>query len=317
MAEETAYQAQLMAARLRQLNLIGNQTPIFDKVLQDSSIEIGKLLEGMAGANDTIKIARLTALKRELDGIIDNTVNDISNFIVKDIGQSAQLATNGRINAGMALLYDMNPELAQAIPRAFAKVPIDAVRAVLARAGDDGKTFSDRIWDLRNRSKSVITETVARGVVQGTSARNLAKQVEPYLRGMEEIKGKYTAEEQADWANVWKQQRRKYGDMRYNSMRLARTENNNAFREAGVMSAEKAPWVEGVKWNLSASHPKVDICDVYASQDVDGLGKGVYKPMNTPRDHPNGLCFLTDKVVSREQLRDIVRQQTREILLAA
>ncbi len=317
MATETAYEAQLLAARLRQLNLIGNQAIIYDKVLRDASIEIGKLLEGMAGANDTIKIARLTALKRELDAIIDNTIDNLRDFIVKDIGQSAQIATNGRINAGMALIYDMNPELAQAIPKAFAKVPIDAVRAVLARMEDDGKTFSDRIWDLRGRSKTVISETVARGVVRGESARNLAKQIEPYLRGFQEMKGKLSPEELDNWADIWKQQRRKRGDLRYNAMRLARTENNNAYREASVMSAERAPWVDGIKWNLSASHPKPDICDVYASRDIDGLGKGVYKPNNTPRDHPNGLCFLTEKLASRERLRDIVRQQTRAILLAA
>lgn len=34
-----------------------------------------------------------------------------------------------------------------------------------------------------------------------------------------------------NWADIWKQQRRKRGDLRYNAMWLARIENNNAFRE--------------------------------------------------------------------------------------
>jgi hypothetical protein len=32
-------------------------------------------------------------------------------------------------------------------------------------------------------------------------------------------------------------------------------------------------------------------CDVWASQDIDGLGAGNYLPENVPIDHPHGLCF--------------------------
>ena len=79
------------------------------------------------------------------------------------------------------------------------------------------------------------------------------------------------------------------------------------------MSAERAPWVDGVKWNLSASHPKPDICDDWATQDSDGLGAGCYLPRNAPVDHPNGLCFLTDVLAPPE----IAHQRIMEYAMAA
>ena len=305
----TPYETQLMAARLRQLVLIDNQATLMDKALKGAYADVTKALENLAsGSTDTIKPARLAGLERELNAIMDNTMNTVNDYIQKDIYQAAQIATDGKIKAGTAMLYDISPTAAQAIPRAFTVIPQMAVQAVLARTYDDNKTFSDRIWDLRNHSKTVISDTVAKGVAQGKSARNIAKELEPYLTGVLEIQKGLSEEEQKGFEIIWKQMRRKRGDLRYNAMRLARTENNNAYREANILSAQQSKWVEGAKWNLSNSHPKPDICDVYASQDLYGLGRGVYPPNSTPRDHPNGLCFLTDKLVSQEKMLGMIQR---------
>ena len=73
------------------------------------------------------------------------------------------------------------------------------------------------------------------------------------------------------------------------------------------MSAEKADWIKGVKWSLSGSHPKIDICDTWASQDLYGMGPGVYPPRDAPIDHPNGLCHTLDVLVSRAELVEILK----------
>lgn len=58
--------------------------------------------------------------------------------------------------------------------------------------------------------------------------------------------------------------------------------------------SEEDESILAVKWNLSPSHPRVDICDTYAEQDLYGLGKGVYPYDSFPDlPHPNCLCFLT------------------------
>ncbi len=85
--------------------------------------------------------------------------------------------------------------------------------------------------------------------------------------------------------------------IRYHSLVIARTEANNAYLAAHIERAKETPWVRGVKWNLSSSHRIACECEALASQDLYGLGPGVYPPDRVPaRPHPNCYCYLTDVV---------------------
>ena len=79
---------------------------------------------------------------------------------------------------------------------------------------------------------------------------------------------------------------------------IARTEANRAFSESFLRAARANPSVEGVRWNLSTSHPKADICDLYAEASPDGIGEGVYKVGTEPSSpaHANCLCFFTSVI---------------------
>lgn len=78
------------------------------------------------------------------------------------------------------------------------------------------------------------------------------------------------------------------------AMTIARTEGQAALVEAYVESTADQPWVVGYRWNLSPSHPEMDVCDVYANQDQYGLGPGGYPADALPMlAHPNDLCFMT------------------------
>lgn len=306
------YETQLLSARLRQLALLQTNQELLDKVLTGAHRDIAKMLEENAGSNDIIKNTRLSAIKREIEAIMDDTIDTTRDYMIRDVSQTIDLAVQGRIKAGSIYMYELGlGNFTQNIPKAFATINMDAVMAVLSRTFDDNKTFSNRIWDLRNRSKTVISETVSKSVILGTSARDLAKQIEPYLRGVQQIKGFKDDEE---GRKIWQAMRRQRGDLRYQAQRLARTEINNAFREGSIKFAERASWIKGLKWNLSNSHPKPDICDVWASQDIDGLGRGVYKPSNMPTDHPNGFCFYTDILASKEEFFANIKQQTEWII---
>ena len=81
----------------------------------------------------------------------------------------------------------------------------------------------------------------------------------------------------------------------YQAKVIARTERIAAHRAAYERSMRDKPWVKGFKWALSgASHPRPDICDLLANQNLHGLGPGGY-PVNavpaTP--HPNCTCTQT------------------------
>jgi hypothetical protein len=91
------------------------------------------------------------------------------------------------------------------------------------------------------------------------------------------------------------------GGQSYAAKRLARTEINNAHHSTSIRLSKDRPWVLGMKWNLSSSHPRSDDCDDYAKQDHDGLGEGVYDKGKTPRKpHPQCLCYLTHLQVPEE-----------------
>lgn len=78
---------------------------------------------------------------------------------------------------------------------------------------------------------------------------------------------------------------------RHQARVIARTETVEAFRDVYKETTAKQPYVVGYRWQLSGSHPRPDECDVFASQDVDGIGPGGYLPSNVPSSpHPHDLC---------------------------
>lgn len=90
------------------------------------------------------------------------------------------------------------------------------------------------------------------------------------------------------------------GGQSYAARRLARTEINNAHHETTIRLAEEQPWVNGLKWNLSSSHPRPDPCDRLASFVGTAMGEGAYYKTFVPRKpHPQCLCYLT--VIQQEE----------------
>jgi len=153
----------------------------------------------------------------------------------------------------------------------FGVVPQEVLERLYARTFRDGLNLSQRLYNLDRAARTELQEIVAKGVATGQSARNMAKAMAPTL-------------EQSGVDNV-----------RYKAMRIARTEINQAYREGHIASATDQsgnlhPWISAIGWRLSPSHPRVDICDIWASDDSDGLGEGNYEPSNVPPGHPNCLC---------------------------
>ena len=309
------YETQLLEARKGLLKLTQDQANLLKDVFVDAHTQVTNALAKYADSKDIIKTSRLQAVKRELEAIFNDTITTAGNYMLDDISAGVKLATDANLKVGMAYIAETDPKLladfGNIVGKGFATINKDAVTAVIARLYDDNKSFSDRIWDLRNISKTMISRVVGAGVAQGMSARNLARQLEPMLKGFKELKGTATDEE---FIPIWNAMRKERADLRYQALRLARTETNNAFREGMVKSAQRAAWIKGVKWNLSGSHKKTDICNVYATRDIDGLGAGVYLPQNVPIDHPNGLCHLTTVVASKEEFLASIAEGTKEFM---
>jgi hypothetical protein len=85
-----------------------------------------------------------------------------------------------------------------------------------------------------------------------------------------------------------------YDRQLYKLNRIVRTEMSTAYHRGVIAASREDADVVGYRWQLSASHPRPDICDYYADVDF-GLGAGVWPKENVPADkaHPHCLCSLT------------------------
>lgn len=80
---------------------------------------------------------------------------------------------------------------------------------------------------------------------------------------------------------------------RYQARVVGRHESVEAFRDAELDAFRDQPWVKGVRWTLSPAHPRPDICDLLANQDLHGLGPGGYPLDAVPERHTSCLCQLS------------------------
>jgi hypothetical protein len=152
-------------------------------------------------------------------------------------------------------------------------------RSFLARTGKSLEYLRSRLLNAVDLSPSVyrnaslmsgkVDAIVNEGILLQKSAREIASDVVGHINP------------------------RVAGGQRYAALRLGRTELNNAFTTTSVRGYARSPYVEGVQWQLSGSHPRADECDAYAQEDSHGLGPGVFPTDFVPfRPHPNCYCVM-------------------------
>lgn len=141
--------------------------------------------------------------------------------------------------------------------------------------------LSPRVYKNRALAAGQVDQAINTGILLGKSSKEIAA----------DVRGLISA--------------RAPGGVSYSALRLGRTELNNAFHTTQTRAYAEQPWVAGVKWNLSGSHPRPDACDEYARQDHDDLGAGVFRRQNVPgKPHPQCLCYITAITISREDFID-------------
>lgn len=155
----------------------------------------------------------------------------------------------------------------------------EAVNNYIAR-GANGIPLSSKVYKTQALSNGLVDRTINREILLGTSWKKLADTVRKHISPTTP------------------------GGSAYAAKRLARTELNNAFHTAQIDQRVKEPWTEGMKWNLSGSHPEGDACDDYAfSQHYPKGDQGVFRASEVPgKPHPNCLCYLTTVQISEKEM---------------
>lgn len=142
----------------------------------------------------------------------------------------------------------------------------------------DGYRLSDRIWQTSLRTRTQVDALLAEGIRNGEGSLRLSRRLEQFL-----LPGAALVRTS-----------RPYGtDASYSGMRLARTEITAAGGRSTMLAGRLNPYVTGITWRLSLSHPRSDICNGLAAGSPYDFGATPSYPA-----HPHCLCTLVQNVTT-------------------
>lgn len=271
----TEYKKRILEARKQFINLnMGQEKELF-KIYNDSGNKlIDKILNMTDSRTKTHNIETYKIINEYRTELYQNLNKTIENNIWKssDIQKGVQLS--------FVDVIAPNVKINEALKRIITKVSNDTVKQLIAgEYYKDGKTLSKRIWNLTGDNGNKIDAIIKDNIAKGANVRELAKELEKYVKP----KNRITPKTFADGIG---------GDnISYQARRLARTSITHSQTETMIQNAKKNPFCLGLKWNLSASHSarmhgKSDVCDNYNGK--------IFKPEEVPLQHANCLCYFTE-----------------------
>lgn len=234
-----------------------------------------------------VTIDALRSVLAQVEGILENVAVTRDGVVTAGIMQAAEIGAAG---AGLESAAAMR----------VATTAVDFVRHFVAQ---DGLMLSDRLWRVDRGAREEITRAVESAVVQGHGSAQAAREF--LARGQAvpaEIAARLGAADSAALGSTAERLMKGERSALYQAQRVFRTEINRAHGEAFMAGADQNPDFAGFRFLLSPGHPKPDICDLLASQNLYGLGPGVYPSREKcpwPA-HPNTLSYV--EVVHKDEV---------------
>lgn len=270
-----------MASPLRRyLNAVRPAENDLRSILRAGAEEAQRLIPKLIERETTggqIRAAQLSMVLREVRALLSAMWGEVTPTLLDGLGDAAAAGADGEDILWRFLgQRGMNTEQLRESFRAQARRGVEAVQARAA----NNIPLSVQVYRTQALSQGWVDRQVQLGLLLGQSPREIARSVAQFIN-----------------PNV-------PGGVSYAAMRLARTELNNAFHTAQIARYEDEPWVLGMQWRLSGSHPtgKRDICDRYAEEDEHGLGEGIFPKDEVPgKPHPQCLCYLTSVEVEEDE----------------
>lgn len=275
------------------------------QIYGEAADEVRAAIRAHVDGSDTVPVQNLRQLLRQIEDVVDSLGQRRDALLLQGLDGAAELGVRPYSLAGVGAT-GMGGQ-ATLTSAAAMKVREDAVAFVRAFTAADGLRLSDRLWRLNQGAKEVLTRSIGQAVVRGWDAALAAA---GFMYSGKPIPADIAAQVAAskagglagvadlltgDGGEVWK------------ADRVFRTEINRAHGTAYMAGAEATPGFGGFRFLLSPLHPKPDICDLLASQNLYGLGAGVYP---TAKDcpwpaHPNTLSFV--QMVFADEVTDADR----------
>lgn len=249
-----------------------------DQMLRDGAAEAEMLIPKLIEKHTTggkVKAAQLTLVLRELKVAQSALWGDLGAVTRKGVEagylKAAEAAEDVLLSVFKKAAIHPGPFLA-----AWREQAKQGINAVLAKA-KNGIPLARSVYKTQALATGMVDRKVSQGLLLGMNAKAIAKSVKDMIRP--DVKG----------------------GVSYAAHRLARTEINHAYQTSQAERYADEPWTKGMRWNLSGSHPKPDICNVLATRDAYQLGPGVYPVGKRPDSHPNCLCYQTPEQLDEDE----------------
>ena len=226
----------------------------------------------MRRAQISLVLRELRTQQALLWGQVDDLLGNQLTYAADAAADAEEFMTDDLFRRGLGT--SAMEELKQAY-RAQAQATVRAYQARTAL----GIPLSQQVYKTSAWSTGLLERRINSGILLGKSAAELAKDVKDLIRP--DVRG----------------------GVAYAAKRLARTELNNAFHEAQKTIRSQDPFITGMKWNLSGSHPHADDCDVLAGDTHFSGGRaGEFRADQVPgKPHPQCLCYLSSIPISSKE----------------
>lgn len=281
------YKTWALQARKKYIDLRLNQETdirnLYTRLIYDISNELKK------GGTSQIRKRQLEILVATLQEQRNKLEGQLTMIFKKYIKENAEAATEYAKAIDISAAKDAKvPKISVSeITDLHYQANLRAIETCWARS-HKGLYLSDRIWSKSKKYREEINEIIQDAVAEGQDCVKTARMLDRYVKT-----GRKTLSK--DYPNMMKRMGSRIPeDICYESLRLARTETTASYGEATIQSAMVSPSCSGVKFILSGSHPKYDICDHICGVDDYGLGIGSYPVDKAPTYpiHPNCLCII-------------------------
>jgi len=252
---------------------------------------------GFGNEDEMFAFSDFKELNAGVDDIVKSLALGIKQTIIRGTNAEWRYGNQASSNATVQRVLDTLGMKRDALSNAAHSSYFDnhdaALRSFQARKIGKGDTLSKRVWELANQHK--LENELAISVSRGTSASDVAKQIEQYLKEPDKlyrrVRDEYGELQLSKKAKAYNPGAGVYRSSYKNAMRLARTEINMAYRNAEQKSYEEKDYVVGYEIHRSTHDYDCDVCESL---------KGKY-----PKDfewngwHPN--CYSDDsKVLTSE-----------------
>jgi len=263
------------------------------RIYGEAAAEVRAAIAAAAVDGAHVRLEQLRGLLARIDEVLAALAGARDGVLDEALRQAAELGVRPLTAGGLAAT---GREVAAVLDGAAALRAVDeAVLLVQQLRAADGLVLSDRLWRVDRGAREAVQRTVEQAVVQGWGADKAAQAF--LLRGQAVPEATAQAQQAAAVGKVLRGADHlvdpNTGALA-SVLRVARTELNRAHGEAYMAGAGRAPGGVGFRFLLSPRHPRPDICDLYARQNLHGLGPGVYPDRQScpwPA-HPNTLSFV-------------------------